>query len=150
MIRKWMLTAIAMCAGCASVAGLSFAADEGGPVHEAMEAINKHSAAIKKSTRTKVAYAKSQKELPTHVAELIKLGKETREHAKEAVKKAKNVKDGEKQWVELCDHFIKELEKFSEVVSKPSTDQAQAKSAYSPVSQSCTKCHEIFRVEEDF
>ncbi|WP_406693401.1 cytochrome c [Singulisphaera sp. Ch08] len=148
MNRKWIVAIATMFSFSALIVGLSIA-DEGGPLHEAMEKVNAKSNAIKKATRTKIAYAKAQKDLPALADELIKLSKETKELAKDAVKKAKNVKDAEKQWGELSDAFTKELEKFHTKVSDSNTTQEQAKSAYSPVSQSCTKCHDIFRVEED-
>lgn len=148
MNRKWIVAFATMFSFSALVAGLSVA-DEGGPLHELMEKVNTKSNAIKKAYRTAPGYKKAQKELPALVDELVKLSKETKDLAKDAAKKAKNVKDAEKQWAELSDAFTKELEKFHTKVSDSKTTQAEAKSAYSPVSQSCTKCHDIFRVEED-
>ncbi|SIO13609.1 Cytochrome C' [Singulisphaera sp. GP187] len=148
MNRKWIVAIATMFSFSALVAGLSVA-DEGGPLHDLMEKVNVKNGAIKKATRSKVNYAKAQKELPALVEELVKLSKDAKELSKDAVKKAKNVKDAEKQWAELSDAFTKELEKFHVKVSDTKTNAEQAKSAYSPVSQSCTKCHDVFRVEED-
>jgi cytochrome c556 len=148
MTRKWIVAVATMFSFSALVAGLSLA-DEEGPLHDLMEKVNSKSNAIKKATRTPVAYKKAQKDLPTQTEELIKLSKEAKGLSKDAVKKAKNVKDPEKQWVELTDAFTKELEKFHAKVSDSKTTQAEAKSAFSPVSQSCTKCHDVFRVEEE-
>lgn len=148
MNRKWLVAVATMFSFSALVAGLSYA-DEGGPLHELMEKVNVKSNAIKKATRTAVAYKKAQKDLPALAEELVKLSKEAKDLAKDAAKKAKNVKDGEKQWVELSDAFTQEVEKFHTKISDSKTTQAEAKKAYSPVSQSCTKCHDIFRVEED-
>ena len=150
MNRKWIVAIATMFSFSALVAGLSLADDEGGPLHDVMEKVNAKSNAIKKATRTKVAYAKAQKDLPVLAEELVKLSKEAKDLSKEGVKKApKTVKEPEKQWAELCDAFTKELEKFHAKVTDSKTTFAEAKSAYSPVSQSCTKCHDVFRIEED-
>jgi cytochrome c556 len=149
MNRKWIVAIATMFSFSALLAGLSVADDEGGPLHELMEKVNTKSNAIKKATRSATVYKKSQKDLPALADELVTLSKEAKGLAKDAAKKAKNVKDAEKQWADLSDTFTKELEKFSAKISDTKTTQAEAKSAYSPVSQSCTKCHDVFRVEED-
>lgn len=148
MNRKWIVAIATMFSFSALVAGLSIA-DEGGPVHEVMEKINSKSNAIKKATRTEPGYKKAKKDLPTLVEDLVKLSKETKELAKDAVKKAKNVKDAEKQWADLSDALTKELEKFHAKVNDSKAEYKDIKSAYGPVSQSCTKCHDVFRVEEN-
>lgn len=148
MNRKWLVAVATMLSFSALVAGLSYA-DEGGPLHELMEKVQVKNNAIKKATRTAVAYKKSQKDLPALADDLLKLAKESKDLAKDAVKKAKNVKDGEKQWVELSEGFAKELETFHAKISDAKTTQEEAKKAYGAVSQSCTKCHDLFRVEED-
>lgn len=151
MQRKWMVAVATMFSLSALVAGISLADDEGGPLHELMEKVNKSSNAIKKATRTAVAYKKAQanNEIATNAEELIKLSKEARGMGKEAAKKAKTVKDAETQWTTLTDSFTKELQKFHSTASRSSTTQAEAKKAYGLVSQSCTNCHNVFRVEED-
>jgi cytochrome c556 len=152
MQRKWMIAVVTMFSVCALIAGVSFADDEEGPLHVLMEKVNKSSNAIKKATRTAVAYKKteSRPDILKNTEELIKLSKEARELGKDAVKKAaKTVKDPAKRWIELTDAFTKELEKFQATASKSGTDQAAAKKAYGLVSQSCTNCHNDFRVEED-
>jgi len=148
MQRKWMIAVVTMFSFSALVAGMSLA-DEGGPLHELMEKVNVKSNAIKKAVRTVPAYKKAQKDLPGITEELIKLSKDAKALSKEAVKKAKGVKEPEKQWNDLSDAFAKELEKFADVIGKPATNQDAAKKAYSPVAQSCTNCHNVFRVEED-
>lgn len=151
MQRKWMVAIAAMFSVSALAAGISFAADDEGPLHELMEKVNAKSNVIKKATRSPVNFKKAQasNEIVTAADELIKLSKEAKDLAKEAAKKAKNVKEPEKQWDELADHFTKELEKFHAVAAKKGTDQAAAKKAFTAVSASCTKCHNVFRVEED-
>lgn len=148
MQRKWLIAAVTMISFSALAAGLSLA-DEEGPLHELMEKVNKNSNAIKKAVRTPVAYKKSGKDIPGHADELIKLAKEAKEKGKDYAKKAKNVKEPEKRWLELSDAFATQLEKFHATASKPGTTQAQAKSAWGLVSQTCTNCHNDFRVEEE-
>jgi len=150
MQRKWMIAVATTFSVSLAVAGLSLA-DEGGPLHDIMEKVNAKSNAIKKAYRTGVSYKKAQSagELKTNTEELIKLSKEARGLGKDPAKKAKNIKDPEKRWVELMDALTSELEKFKDVVSQPSTDQAAAKKAFTPVSQSCTNCHMDFRIDED-
>jgi cytochrome c556 len=151
MLRKWLILGVTMASVSGLVAGVTLADDEDGPLHKLMEKVNSKGNAVKKAVRTVPAYKKAQtaKEITKHVEELLKLAKESGGMAKEAVKKAKNVKDGEKKWAELNDAYIKELEKFAELIEKPGTQQAAAKSAWGVVNQSCTNCHNDFRVEED-
>lgn len=59
------------------------------------------------------------------------------------------MKDGEKKWEELNDAWTKKLEEFAATIAKPETDQAKAKSAWGLVNQSCTDCHNVFRVEDE-
>ncbi|AGA30608.1 cytochrome c [Singulisphaera acidiphila] len=150
MNRKWIVAIATMFSFSALVAGLSIAmADDEGPVHDVMEKINSKSNAIKKAIRAEPGYKKAKKELPTLVKDLVQLSKDTKELAKDAVKKAKNVKDAEQQWADLSDALTKELEKFDAKVNDSKSEYKDIKSAYGPVSQSCTKCHDVFRVEEN-
>ncbi|WP_422930773.1 cytochrome c [Singulisphaera sp. PoT] len=149
MIRKWMVLAVTMASVSVLAAGLSFADDDDSPVHKLMEKVGSKSNAIKKATRTAPAYKKAQKDLAKVADELIELAKESKKLAKEAAAKAKGVKDGEKKWEELNDAWTKKLEEFAATIAKPETDQAKAKSAWGTVNQSCTDCHEVFRVEDE-
>jgi len=151
MQRKGMSLGITMVSFAALTTGLALAQDEGGPLHKIMEQVNAKTTAIKKSVRTAVAYKKAQSsnEIVPNVQELIRLAKEARGLGKEAAGKAKGEPDPEKKWTELMDAFLQQSEKFAATVSAPSTTQAQAKSAFGVVSQSCTDCHNVFRVEED-
>jgi cytochrome c556 len=151
MQRKWVILPAMMFAVVALATGFSSAADDEGPLHNLMEQVNKASLAIKKSVRTEVAYKKAQaaNDLVKHSEELIKLQKEARGMGKDAGKKAKDLKEPEKKWTELMDACIAETEKFSQLVAKPATKSAEAKSAFGVVSQSCTNCHNVFRVEDE-
>jgi cytochrome c556 len=150
MLRKWFTLALTMVSVGALAVGMSFAADEEGPVHQIMEKVNKHSNAIKKATRSKVAFQKTkQADIVKNTKELIELSKETKKYAKEAAAKAKGEKDGEKKWNELSDAFTAELEKFLATAEKPGLQFEQAKSAWTTAGKSCAGCHTIFRVDED-
>jgi cytochrome c556 len=149
MQRKWLIAAATMISFSVLAAGLSLADDEEGPLHEIMEKVNSKSNAIKKAIRTPVAYKKSGKDIPGHTEELLKLAKEAKEKGKDYAKKAKGVKEPEKRWLELSEAFSTELTKFNDTMGKSGITQAQAKKAWGLVSQSCTNCHNDFRVEEE-
>jgi cytochrome c556 len=151
MQRKWLILGVTMVSVAVLTAGLSLADEDEGPLHKLMEKVNAKSTAIKKAVRTPVAFKKAQasNDLVTNGEALLKLAKEARELAKEGIKKAKEVEDPEKKWVELMDALIAQTEKFVAEAGKSDTTQARAKSAYGNVSQRCTDCHNIFRVEEE-
>jgi cytochrome c556 len=151
MQRKWLTLAAAMVSVSALVAGISLADEEEGPLHQLMEKVSKSGNAIKKAYRTDVSFKKAQasKEIAKQSAELIKLGKEAGTLAKDAVKKAKDPKATEPKWAELNAAFIKEIEKFHAAAKKATWKREEAKSAWGVVNQSCTDCHNVFRVESD-
>ncbi|MHC5536939.1 cytochrome c [Singulisphaera rosea] len=147
MQRKWWTLFAAMVSVSMLAVGISMA-DEESELHQLMEKVGPKSNAIKKALRTPVAYKKGQKDLAKITEELIELAKKNKDLAKDGAKKAKGEKDPEKKWVEINDVFTKELEKFAAVIGKADTDQAAAKKAWSPVNESCTECHKVFRVDE--
>ncbi len=149
MLRKWMVLAATMVSVSVLAAGFTMADDDESPLHKLMEKVGSKTNAVKKITRTAVAYKKSQKEIAPIVEDLVKLSKETKDLAKEAAKKAKDVKEPVKKWEELTDSWTKKLEEFAKTVAKPDTDQAKAKSAWGLVNQTCTDCHNVFRVEDE-
>ena len=73
---------------------------------------------------------------------------EARGMSKEGIKNAKNVEEPETQWFELMDELTSQLEQFAGTVGKAETTLAEAKTAWNLVSQKCTRCHAVFRVEE--
>jgi cytochrome c556 len=151
MIGKWlifslsagMLVAIGILAG----PGRSVASDEESPLGKIMEKVNKHNATILKGTRTKVAFAKGQKDVEKSAKEIVKLAKEAK-LIKDAVKKAKDVANPQKRWDEMIDELIKTNEHLADVVSKPNANYQQAKDAFGAVKKVCTDCHKDFRVDE--
>ena len=147
MRRKWTTLAVAAAASALFLGGFSVADDEPkSKLHLLMEKVNKSSLTITKGVRTSIAYAKAKKDLEENAKDLVKLGKEAREmkDAAEAQKKPYE------EWTKLCDDYIKAAEEFSGILAKSSTDQAAAKTAYRDVAKTCTGCHEVFRVEDDF
>jgi cytochrome c556 len=151
MQRKWSIPGVTMVSVAVLTAGLSLADEDEGPLHKLMEKVNAKSTAIKKAVRTPVAYKKAQAkdEIVKNGEEVLKLAKEAREQSKEGVKKAKEVKDPEKKFVELMDALIAQTEKFVAVAGNSETKQKDASSAFRVVSQRCTDCHNIFRIEEE-
>lgn len=152
MLRKWTILAATMVSVSVLAAGLSLADDDEkeSALAKVMEKVNAKSNVIKKASRTAVSFKKAQAadEIVPAAKDLVKLSKEAREMAKDGVAKAKNVKEPEKKWVELSDSFTKKLEKFVVEAGKATTKD-QLKSAFGPVNQSCTDCHNVFRVEDD-
>jgi cytochrome c556 len=150
MLRKWSIFALST-AVLIAIAGASFsiADDKESELEKLMEKVNKQSSAIKKGTRTKVTYNKSQKDVAKSAKELAKLAKESKPH-KEALDRAKNEADPQKKWNELSEAFISSSEKLSEVAGKSSPDFDDTKKAWSAVNKSCTECHQVFRVDENF
>lgn len=149
MLRKWMVFALSA-AVLVSVAGLGFALDDDeSPLGKVMEKVNKQSNAIKKGTRNPVQFKKSSKDVAKSSKELVKLAKESKPF-KEALGKAKNEANPQRKWDELMDSFIASSEKLSETAGKPAPDYDDTKKAFSAVSKTCTECHQVFRVDENF
>jgi len=134
-------------AALAVAAGTIVIADEHGPLHEAMEKVNKVNNAINKAVRTPVAYKKDAKAVTDNAKELAKLAKLTADSTAEA-KKIKGVKgDAEAQWKTMAADFLKVSEELVKVAEKE--DHAATKNAHQAVKKSCSGCHEVFRVEDE-
>lgn len=144
MTRKWLTLAAVVTAVTLTATGLSFADDDETPMGKLMEKVSASNNAIKKATRTAIAYKKGQKDVAKHAEELITLGKKARDmkDAAEAQKKPFA------EWQKLSDDFIAKAEAFHKIAASSSTTQDVAKKAYTPVAASCTACHNVFRVEE--
>ena len=145
MSRKWTILASVVTAVTLMATGLSLAQDEDSPLHKLMEQVNTKNNAIKKATRTAVAYKKSQKDLAKYAEELIDLGKQARAITSAAEKEKKPVAE----WQKLCDDFLAKTEEYKGIVSNASTTQDVAKKSYNPVALSCTNCHNVFRIEDE-
>ena len=149
MLRKWMVFALSA-AVLVSIAGAGFSvADDESPLEKVMEKVNKHSNAIKKGTRNLVQFKKSQKDVAKSSKELVKLAKEAKPF-KDALGKAKNEANPQQKWDELMDASSTSSEKLSETAGKDSPDYDATKKAFSAVNKTCTECHTVFRVDENF
>ena len=146
MSRKWTILAAVVTAVTLTATGLSLAADEDSPMHKLMEKVNAKNNAIKKATRTAVAYKKAQKDLAKHADELIELGKKAREMKEAAEKQKKPFAEWQKLMRRLH-HQDRGVQGRRRQGRRPTQDQA--KKAYTPVAASCTACHNVFRVEDE-
>ena len=144
MNRKWTIMAAIMGGVALSVAGLSWADDEDSPIHKLMEKVNSKNAAINKSVRTPVAWAKDGKKAAANADELTKLFKEARDLKESAEKQKKPFE----LWQKLMDEQIKETEAFAEL-ARSNPKQPEAKAAFERVKKVCADCHKDFRVEDD-
>ena len=93
-------------------------------------------------------YRRSKEDVAKAAKELVELGKK----AKPLTETIKDTKidggaDPIQQWNETMDAFLKEAQAFAELTAKEATTSDQAKDAYKVVSKACTKCHEVFRIE---
>jgi cytochrome c556 len=148
MLRKWLVFALSAVV-LVSIAGAGFGVqdDKENELEKLMEKVNKQGAAIKKGTRNPITFKKSQKDVAKSSKELAKLAKESKTH-KEALSRAKNEADPQKKWDELSEAFISSSAKLSDVAGKEGPSYDDTKKAWSAVNLSCTKCHEVFRVDE--
>jgi cytochrome c556 len=154
MLRKWLIFGLS--AGIFVVlglgAGLSSADDKDKEketeLGKIMEKVNKHNAALNKSLRTKVAYAKSQKDVEKRAKELVKLAKAAKP-IKDAVKTAKDLPDAGRKWDTWSDAFIKTAGDLGDVAAKSKSDFKTAKDAFNALKKSCADCHQDFRVDAE-
>lgn len=149
MPRKWMVFALS--AGVlVSIAGIGFALDDDeSPLEKVMEKVNKQNTALKKGTRNPVAFKKMSKDVAKASKEMLKLAKEAKP-LKDALSKAKNEANPQKKWDELMDVFIDTSKTLSETANKTDPDYDDTKKAFSAVTKSCSDCHMVFRVDENF
>jgi cytochrome c556 len=149
MLRKWMIFALS--AGVMlAIAGATFSADdEESELEKVMEKVNKNSNTIKQGTRNPVNFTKKQKDVAKASKELVKLAKQSKP-LKDALGKAKNEANPQQKWNELMDAFITSSEKLSETANKGEPSYNDTKKAFSAVSKTCSECHQVFRVDENF
>jgi cytochrome c556 len=153
MTRKCLAFALSagLLLGLGVLIGPSFskANDDETPLAKIMEKVNKHNSTITKGVRTKVAFAKAQKDVEKSAKELVKLAKEAKSE-KDAAKKAKDVANPEKKWDEYIDELVKTSEELGKVAGKASSTFQDAKDAFAKVKNVCNDCHKDFRVDEKF
>lgn len=135
---------LAVCAGFLGLTAVVAQDDDESPLHKLMTNVQKNDTTILKGTRTAVNYKKQQEDVVAAAKELAKLGKE----AKKFTEPAKERKQEQRVWEDASDAFVKEVEKYSEVLADKATDQPKAKAAYREVKAKCTSCHEVFQPEE--
>jgi cytochrome c556 len=150
MLRKWLIFALS--AGFLVSLGLGVRLtnaddkDKETELGKIMEKVNKHNSTLTKGLRTKINYAKSQKDVEKSAKELVKLAKAAKP-IKDAVKTAKDLPDAGKKWDDWSDAFIKSAENLSQVAGKPKSEFKETKDAFTAVKKSCADCHQDFRVD---
>ena len=111
-----------------------------------MEKVNKTHNSLRNAVKTPVAYKKAgTKQILEDAEALLKQAKESRDFTEPA----KEQKKPQKEWTDATDVMIKTTGEFIEVI-KADKGPAEAKKALVPVTKSCSDCHAIFRVDEDF
>jgi cytochrome c556 len=157
MNRKGIgLLAAALAVAAFAVAGsLTLAQDEKHKEKETalgklMEKVQKRNSEITKYTRNASTYKKSQKDLEKAAADMYKLAKESKPLKEGYMKNAKNEANPEKKWDEIMDAFIKTSKDLADLVAKEATTQKEAKDSFQSVKKTCSDCHTVFRVEDEF
>ncbi len=166
MNRKWIGFAVAatlvaaLAAGNPGAPGLLRAQDQDTdkqpkhketetPLGKIMEKVQKHNIAITKATRNAAQFKRGQKDVEKSAAELAKLAKKAKPF-KDALKNAKNEPNPEKKWDEIMDAFAKTAQDLADLAGKDGTTQKAAKDQFQTVKKTCSDCHTVFRVEEEF
>jgi cytochrome c556 len=157
--RKWIGFAIApaLVLAFGIVNGLSVAQDQDNPKHNEketpltriMEKVQKHNIAITKATRNAAMFKKSQKDVHKSATELAKLAKEAKPF-KDALKNAKDQPNPQQRWDEIMDAFARQSKDLADLVAKSGTTQKQAKDQFQVLKKTCSDCHTVFRVEQEF
>jgi cytochrome c556 len=114
-----------------------------------MEKVQKANIAITKATRNAASFKKGQKDVEKASLELVKLSKAAKKH-RDALKNAKNESDPAKKWDEIMDAWTKASQALADAAAKEDTTQKDAKDLFQSVKKSCSDCHTVFRVEEEF
>jgi cytochrome c556 len=150
MLRKWLIFGVSAGILVSFGIGVGFSSDDDKeketPLGKIMEKVNKHNSALTKGLRTKVNYAKSQKDVEKNAKALAKLAKEAKD-IKDAVKTAKDLPDAGKKWENWSDAFIKTAENLGQLAAKSKSDYSEAKKAFNEVKKSCADCHQDFRID---
>ena len=158
MNRKWIgfAATAALVAACVIGNGLvpgpgpGEAQGEGHPLGKIMEKVQKHNIAITKATRNAAAFKKSQKDVEKSATELVKLAKESKPLKEGYLKNAKNETAPDKKWDEIMDAFAKTSKELADAAAKDGATQKEAKDLFQSVKKTCSDCHTVFRVEEEF
>jgi cytochrome c556 len=157
MNRKWIGFALvaALVAALGLGSGLSSAQDpekhkeKETPLGKIMEKVQKHNIAITKATRNAAQYKKGQKDVQKAAAELAKLAEKAKPF-KDAIKNAKNETNPSRKWDEIMDAFAKTSQELADLTARDGTTQKAAKDQFQTVKKTCSDCHTVFRVEDEF
>jgi hypothetical protein len=159
MNHKWIGFAgtAALVAACGIGAGLLRAQDpekkekeHDTPLGKIMEKVQKHNIAITKATRNAAQFKKGQKDVEKSATELAKLARDSKPFKEAYLKNAKTETDPQKKWDEIMDAFAKTSHDLAVTAGKDGVSQKQAKDMFQSVKKTCSDCHTVFRVEEDF
>jgi cytochrome c556 len=159
MNPKWIgfAAAAALVAAVGVGSGLSLAQDhekkekeKDTPLGKIMEKVQKHNLAITKATRNAAQFKKGQKDVEKFATELVKLAKESKPLKEAYLKNAKNETNPQKKWDEIMDAFVKTSKDLAVTAAKEGVSQKEAKDVFQSVKKTCSECHTVFRVEEDF
>jgi cytochrome c556 len=119
------------------------------PLGKIMEKVQKANIGITKATRNAASYKRSQKDVEKLAREMVKLSKDAKPF-KDAVKNAKNEPNPAKKWDEIMEAWTKTSEDLAAAAAKPATTQKNAKDLFQSMKKTCSDCHTVFRVEEEF
>jgi len=151
MSRKWI--GILLVPSLVVVVGignqLSLADDHETPLGKIMEQVQKHNITITKGTRNATTYKKSQKDVAKAAKELVKLSKEAKPFT-DYLKNAKDAENPQQKWDEIMDAFTKYSEELAEKAADETATQKDVKDVFQNVKKTCSDCHTVFRVEDDF
>jgi hypothetical protein len=159
MNRKWigLIAVIAAVSAFAFAGSLSLAQDPekkhketDTPLGKIMEKVQKRNSEITKATRNAATFKRSRTELEKAAAHMHKLAIEAKPIKDGYLKNAKNESDPSKKWDEIMDAFVKTSKDLSDLVMKDATTQKEAKDSFQSVKKTCSDCHTVFRVEEEF
>lgn len=122
--------------------GFSFGKDDGSALEKIMEDVNKNNNVIRKGVRTAASYKKDREALAESSKLLIELAGKTKTETAVAEKAGKK-----KEWEEFSDEFKTASEALFKICDDANSKQADAKTAFADLGKTCTKCHEVFRVD---
>ena len=145
MQRKWVVLGASLAALALLTTALPLLAADESPLAKIMEKVNAKNGAIRKNTRTAVAYKKAAKDVVKDANELVKLAKDARAIKDAATKQKKPYES----WTKLMDAFIGSAENVAKVAGDEKSTQKDASDAFRKMGATCTNCHNEFRVEED-
>jgi cytochrome c556 len=144
MLRKCLTVAAVMTAVIVAFASFSVAQDDDSPLHKLMEGVNKKNAVITKAVKSATSFKKDKAKAAKAAEDLAKAAAESKKDTSAVTKQKKTVAE----WNTLSEDFMKTTKDLVEVLGKSDVTHDQAKKAHTPVKASCTKCHEVFRIDD--